>query len=80
MYSSRFTPADERALWDVEDPIDEPDTPFGAPEDLRSSRYLDDTHQLADGELDSHEQYDAGLEAASGADPPSQLQGELWLV
>lgn len=79
MYSSSLTPADERELWDVEEPFDDRDVPFGAPDDLRSG-YIDDTHQLADAEIDPHEQYDAGLEAASGVDPPANFRSELWLA
>lgn len=78
MLDTNLTPADERRLWDVENDETDLDVPFGPPDDLRAG-IIDDTHQLTDSEIDPHERYDAGLDAASGIDPPSTAGSERWL-
>lgn len=50
------------------------DPPFSSPDGVQDR--IDDTHQVTDTGMDEHERYDAGIEAASGADPSGQAADE----
>jgi len=50
------------------------DTPFSPPSGVQDR--LTDTHPVTDTNVDPHERYDAGIEAASGADLPGQAADE----
>ena len=50
------------------------DTPFSPPDGVQDR--VDDTHPITDSKMDAHEHYDAGLEAATGADLSGQAADE----
>lgn len=50
------------------------DTPFSPPDGVQDR--IDDTHQTTDTNITEHQQYDEGIEGASGIDMPGQAADE----
>lgn len=70
-------PDDTNPLADMKDEEEleeDNDTPFSPPTGVQDR--IDDTHQVTDTNIDVHERYDAGIEAASGVDLPGETANE----
>lgn len=55
---------------DDEELAEDNDTPAAPPSGVQDR--IDDTHQSTDTNVDEHEHYDAGIEAASSVEPPAE--------